>query len=133
MTDASNARLSEATESSRPFSIRLTPDERNALDRAASARGLRPSTMARRAVLEASERPLPPVAIRRDRLASVVGQGVGELGRIGNLLNQVARIANARRTIAPDAAAAAYDRVVQELATVRTALLAAEDAGDAVA
>jgi predicted transcriptional regulator len=100
MTDASNARLSEATESSRPFSIRLTPDERNALDRAASARGLRPSTMARRAVLEASERPLPPVAIWRDKLASVVGQGVGELGRIGNL---------------------------------RTALLAAEDAGDSVA
>jgi hypothetical protein len=76
----------------------------------------------------AAGRPAPPVAVRRDALAVAVAKGVGELGRLGNLLNQIARVANARRMLAPDAAMAAYDGVMRELVAVRNALIEAEEA-----
>ena len=97
--------------STSPISVRLTPEERAKLDEMARTQRTGPSTAARRVIVEALKLPLPAAATRRDVLAVAVGKGIGELGRIGNLLNQVARIANARRSIAPDAAAAAYDRV----------------------
>ncbi len=103
--------------------------ERAKLDEMARTQRTGPSTAARRVIVEALKLPLPAAATRRDVLAVAVGKGIGELGRIGNLLNEVARIANARRSIAPDAAAAAYDRVTAALTAVREALLAAEQEG----
>jgi hypothetical protein len=124
-----NSVIVPSSEISRPFSIRLTADQRRALDLAASAEGVGPSTLARCAVVAAAGRPLPPIAARRDALAVNVARGVGELGRLGNLLNQLARVANSRRTLASEAATAAFESAVRELAAVRTALIEVEQAG----
>lgn len=73
--------------------LRLTRDERAALDAAAEAAGLGPCSYARQAVMRAVGR---AVSVRRrpDSLARAIGQALGDLGRIGNLLNQIARHAH---------------------------------------
>lgn len=70
--------------------LRLTADERAALDAAAEASGLGPCSYARRAVMEAVGR-TADVRRRPDGLARAVTQALGDLGRVGNNLNQIAR------------------------------------------
>jgi len=112
------------------MTFRLTHTEREALKAAAASQGIGPATLVRRLAVEAGGLPPPPVTIKRDALSIVVAKGIGELGRLGNVLNQLARVANARRTLSSDAAMAAFERAARELAALRAALIAAEEAGE---
>jgi hypothetical protein len=105
-----------------PVSVRLSHQERAAVTAAAEERGQAPSAFLRRAALAVAGRPLPAIAARRDALAQETARAVGELGRIGNLLNQVARVANTCGLRDKDATFA-LDRISRELAAVRAALL----------
>lgn len=82
--------------------IRLTADERAALDAAADAAGLGPSSYARREVMRAVGR-TANVHRRPDGLAQAIGGTLGNLGRVGNLLNQLARYAHQGGHVPADA------------------------------
>jgi len=112
------------------MTFRLSDAERAALKAAAASRGIGPATLIRRLAVEAGGLPPPPAAVKRDALAVVVAKGIGELGRLGSLLNQLARVANARRTLASEAAAAAFDHAAKELAAVRATMIAVEERGE---
>ena len=93
------------------LTIRLTGEERAAVDAAADGMAVGPSTFARRATVEASGKPL------RSRHgpapeAAVLARVLGGLGKIGNLTNQLARHAHQGGRV-PEAA----------LATVRSELI----------
>ena len=78
-----------------PLSFKLRPEERERLREAATAAGVGPSSFAadavRAALGTARRRPLPR---RADALAQAVRDATGQLGAIGNNLNQLARVAN---------------------------------------
>ncbi len=99
--------------------IRLNADERMMLDSAAEAAGLGPSSYARRAVMQSVGR---SAAVRRrpDGLAQAVARLLGEAGRIGSNVNQLARAAN--RGIAVPAEAVEECR--RELVRLTAAVLA---------
>lgn len=84
--------------------LRLTADERAALDVAAEASGLGPCSYARRAVMAAVGR---DVTVRRrpDGLAQAITRALGDLGRVGNLVNQLARHAHVGGRVPADALA----------------------------
>jgi len=75
--------------------VRLTPDEAAAVDAAAAARGIGPSTMARNAILRAARLPVPKSAQRVSVEAAAVVPLLTALSRIGTNINQVAVRANA--------------------------------------
>lgn len=99
--------------------IHMTADERAALDAAAEAAGIGPSSYARRAVMRSVGR---DAAVRRrpDGLAHAVGRALGDLGRVGNLLNQMARHAHVGGRVP----AKALDGCRLELARLTAAVLA---------
>lgn len=74
--------------------LRLSPDERAAVIAAAEAAGLGPSSFARLATLRAAGRTATPGRKRRDAVAAALAPVLGELGRQGGLLNQLARYAH---------------------------------------
>lgn len=74
-------------------SFRMTPAERIAIATAADAAGMGPSSFARMSVLRAAGREVP-VQKRRDAIATVIAPVLGELGRVGNNLNQLTRHAH---------------------------------------
>lgn len=98
--------------------LRLTADERAALDVAAEAAGLGPSSYARRAVVRAVGREAR-VRRRPDELAQSLGQALGDLGRVGNLLNQLTRHAHSGGRVPADA----LDGCRLELARLTAAVL----------
>ncbi|WP_188913678.1 plasmid mobilization protein [Aureimonas endophytica] len=77
--------------------LRLSADERAALDRAAETAGLGPSAFARLAVVKAAGGKPTPARRRRNDLAQAVARALGELARIGSNVNQVARRSNLGR------------------------------------
>jgi len=89
------------------MSFKLRREERDRLREAAAAAGLGPSSFAaeavRRAIGTSRRRPIPRV---RDELAQAVRDATGELGRVGNNVNQIARRANGGAAIDRDALAA---------------------------
>lgn len=99
--------------------LRLTPAERAALDAAASAAGLGPCSYARREVMRSVGR---DVSVRRksDGTAQALGHALGDLGRVGNNVNQMARHAHEGGRVPPEALAA----VRTELAALTAAVLA---------
>ncbi|TGS40706.1 plasmid mobilization protein [Mesorhizobium sp. M8A.F.Ca.ET.182.01.1.1] len=99
--------------------IRLTADERAALDAAASAAGLGPCSYARQAVMAAVGR-ATTVRRRPDGLARAIARLLGEAGRIGNNVNQMARHAHQGGRIRADELAA----LRTELARLTAAVLA---------
>lgn len=99
--------------------FRLTPDERAALDAAADEAGLGPSSYCRRAVMAAVGR-TTRVRPRPDATARAIGQALGDLGRVGNVINQLARHAHHGGLVS----AAALATVQAELACLTTAVLA---------
>ncbi len=107
----------------RPVSVRLSDQELRFVVAAADARGQAPSTFVRLAALSAAGRPLPAASAQRDALAQETARAVGQLGRIGSLLNQIARVANATGRLGAADVIYAYDRVARELSAVREALL----------
>lgn len=104
--------------------IHMTADERAALDAAAEASGLGPCSYARRAVMEAVGR-TAVVRRRPDGLAQALGRALGDLGRIGNNLNQIARHVHHGGRVPADALAA----VRLELARLTSAVLALQEPG----
>jgi hypothetical protein len=77
--------------------IRVTPEERRALDVAAKRAGVGPCSFARVAVMAALQlQPTPPPTRRRQptEAARSLSKFLGELGRIASNLNQCARHAN---------------------------------------
>jgi hypothetical protein len=74
-------------------SFRMTQTERAAVVMAADAAGMGPSTFARVSVLRAAGREAP-IRKRRDAIATVIAPVLGELGRVGNNLNQLTRHAH---------------------------------------
>lgn len=96
---------SETRQKTVTTTIRLTPDERAAVAAAADAQGLGPSSFARVATLRAAGRTSPAIRKRHDAIADVVGPVLGELGRIGSNVNQIAKVANSTGNASAIAAA----------------------------
>jgi len=89
---------SENRQKTATTTIRLTSDERCGLIVAASRVGLGPSSFARNATLRAIGIS-PRNQRRRDALATDLAPVLVALSRIGNNLNQIARVANATRNV----------------------------------
>lgn len=100
--------------------LRLTPHEDAAVRAAAAARGMGPSSFARAATLAAAGQPVPraPSPARKPE-AVAVARLHGELGRIGSLMNQLARAANSGGRVD----AVALEAVRREWAAVRDLIL----------
>jgi len=99
--------------------IHMTADERAALDAAAEAAGIGPSSYARRAVMRSVGREAN-LRRRPDGLAQAVGRVLGDLGRIGNNVNQLARHAHVGGRVPPEA----LDGCRLELVRLTAAVLA---------
>lgn len=84
---------SDARQKTTTTTFRMTPTERAAVATAADAAGMGPSTFARVSVLRAAGREAP-IQKRRDAIAAVIAPALGQLGRIGNNLNQLTRHAH---------------------------------------
>ncbi|MGO8739147.1 plasmid mobilization protein [Rhodoblastus sp.] len=109
--------------SRQPLSVRLSEQELRSVVAAATVCGRRPSVFVRIAALSAAGRPVSATAARRDALAQETAKAVGHLGRIGSLLNQIARVANSTGRINASDAAYTYERAAREIAAIRQALL----------
>jgi len=84
--------------------FRMTPPEREAVRTAAASRDMGVSSFARVSTLRAAH--LTPISPpRRDELGQALGPVLGELGRIGSNINQVAKVANSTGSAAAIAAA----------------------------
>lgn len=105
-------------------SIHLTPAERAALNAAAEASGLGPSSYARRAVMQSVGRETS-VHRRPDGTAQAIGRALGDLGRVGNVVNQLARHAHQGGRVPADALAS----VRLELSGLTAAVLALREPG----
>lgn len=84
----------EPSKTTTTTTIRLTADERAAVVAAAESLGLGPCSFARAATIRAAGRLPPHIRKRHDSIASVIAPVLGELGRIGSNINQIARVAN---------------------------------------
>jgi hypothetical protein len=100
------------------LTIRLAPDERAALDAAAEEAGLTAGSYARQRLLGAR---VPRSIQRRPPDRRVLVYLLGQLGRIGNNLNQLARLGNAGQPVDLQAERTALG----QLAEMRNALLMA--------
>lgn len=99
--------------------VRLLPDERSAMERAAETSECGVSTWAREALTRAAKRKVPPRRRRTNIDAKLLADVVGQLGRIGSNVNQVAKVANAMGTIDP----AMFADALTELRAIRAAVL----------
>lgn len=113
----------QQTVARQPMSLRLSPMERAAIVRAAQNCGDTPCAFIRNHALTAAGQPARPRIVRRDALAQETARAVGQLGKIGSLLNQVAKVANATGRIAATDATYTFQRVSRELAATRLLLL----------
>lgn len=102
------------------MSFRLMPQEHETIRLAASARGLGPTTFARRAAFAAAGLPAPRNERASNPNAADLAKVLGQLGRIASSANQLARVANATRAAASASAALA---IVDELARIRQELV----------
>jgi len=106
---------SETRRLTRTTTLRLSEAEVEALRAAAEARGLGPSALARVLVVEGIGRKVSRTRTKRTELAKAFQAVLGELGRIGSNVNQIARIANATRDPAAIIAANALLGQVEQL------------------
>lgn len=110
---------SDARQKTTTTSFRMTPTERTAVVTAADAAGMGPSSFARVSVLRAAGRG-PPIRKRRDAIATVIAPALGQLGRIGNNLNQLTRHAHVGGRVDPES----LDRLRDEAERLTLAVLA---------
>lgn len=112
---------SETRQATEIVAFRLTPHEMGVVRDAAQSRGVGHSAWARRLLLDAAGAEVPPYRAKRDQAAVALGRLLGELGRIGSNVNQIARVANATGDVAGvDACLGMRD----ELARLHAGLLA---------
>ncbi len=104
-------RVSEDDRRSECFAIRLTPNERIALQTEAERLALTPTELARQKLVEGR------VVVRGHRQLSP--QHVFTLGRIGVNLNQIARTLNSGRAMA----SGEIDEVLRELRQILAAII----------
>lgn len=112
MSDSASRRATRTT------TIRLTPDEAEAVSAAASSRGMGPSTFVRAAALRAAKRPAPAARRRAGPDAEALARLTGEMGRIGGLMKVLTVQAREGR-VDPSALA----RIAEEWQAVRAAVL----------
>ena len=105
--------------------FRATPEDFDVLVLASHARGIGPSTFARRAAFREAQLAAPDYERKVDPVAADKARILGELGRIGNNANQLARAANAMRS-AP--AADAVRDLVAELRVLRASVVGQREA-----
>ncbi len=113
-------RRSETRKRTSTVSTRLLPAERTAMELAAEAAGMAIATWAREILLKAAGAPIPPRQAARTDLARAVGRWTGQIGQIGNLLNQLTRHAHQGGRVDPDALRELTD-TVRRLHTTVTA------------
>lgn len=100
------------------FAVRLTPDERSAIEGAAERAGLSTGSYARQVLLGApAPRQVRRPPVERKELARLLG----EIGHVGGNLNQLAHMANTGRPTDRKALLV----VLQSLVEVRNAILVA--------
>jgi hypothetical protein len=100
------------------FAIRVTPLERAVIDEHAERAGLTAPSYARQVLLGAS----PPRQVRRPPIERrELARLLGEIGHVGNNLNQIAYAAN----IGEDTDREALMAALESLAVVRAAILSA--------
>jgi hypothetical protein len=105
--------------------VRLTAQEREAIDAAAKKAGIGPCSYLRVIAVSAVDMsPTPPPARRRapSESAKYLAKFFAELGRIGNNLNQCARSGNAGFVINPQA----LEEIRDDLRQLRDAILATQ-------
>ncbi len=101
------------------ISLGLEPADLDAVDARAEAAGLSRAAYIRAAVLgHPGIRAVPRPHVEK----ALLGQAVGQLGRIGNNLNQLAHQANAGRVLGPEALEPALAEVRATVAAVMKAL-----------
>lgn len=106
---------------------RFTPDEADAVRAAARDRGVGPSSFVRATVLRAAGRPAPGAKRRAaaspalsDADRDLLREVLGELGRVGNNANQIARACN----VGEGFDRVAVGRLVADVAALRAAVAA---------
>lgn len=111
-------RGSEKRARSDHLTIRLTPDERAAIDKAAERAGLTSGSYARQALLDAP----PPRQVRRPPVERrELARLLGLIGNIGSNLNQIAKVGNSGDGVD----AVDLDRELRYLHEARDALMKA--------
>lgn len=116
---------SEARKATKLMTFRLTPDDHAAIVAAAADRGIGPTTFARQAAFRAAGLGRPAYERRGpDPVAALLAKAIGELGRIGSNVNQVARVANSRG----DVDVRVFADAMADLRALRTDMLAAREA-----
>lgn len=118
---------SETRQTTKLMTFRLTPEDHAAIVAAAADRGVGPTTFARQAAFRAAGLGRPAYERRGPNpVAALMARAIGELGRIGSNMNQIARVANARGNADLDR----FDQAVAELRAFRADILAAGEAAD---
>lgn len=99
------------------LSFRMLPADAELLHAAAAIAGLPVAAFARRAVFKAAALPSPAYEARAPHLEKAqLSRVLGQVNRIGNNANQIARVANATGVVLP------IDAVLDELRQIRTHL-----------
>jgi hypothetical protein len=110
--------MSEKRARTRHLTIRLTEEERAAIDASAERSGLKSGSYARNVLLGAPT----PRQVRRPQVDKIaIARLLGELGSVGNNLNQIARGINRGRELYDEALQAA----LAQLRDIRDASLRA--------
>lgn len=107
------------------IAFRATPEDHDVIALAATVRGMGPSTFARRAAFRAAALAAPDYERSVSPFAADAARILGELGRIGNNANQIARVANQTRS-AP--VADAVRCLVEELRALRASVVGQSEA-----
>jgi Bacterial mobilisation protein (MobC) len=121
-----NAEISLKKRRTSALRIRITPDERVALDAAAAHAGVGPCSLARVLVVTAiGQTPTPAPRRRRkpSQAARDMAKAIAEIARVGNNLNQLAHAANRGFDLDP----AIVEEATNELRRLREAIIASRD------
>jgi len=90
---------SENRKASKMLSFRLTPDEYDQLSSVASVSGIGLPTFVRRVACQAAALPVPSYEAKQpDKSAADYSRLLGAIGKIGNNLNQIAKVTNASKS-----------------------------------
>lgn len=120
MTDDTPRRSgTETRQRSKLLQVRVTPDELAEIVAQADRAQLTPASYARSVLLSA---PAPRARRRPSIEAETLGRLLGDLGKVGSNLNQIAHHLNAGRA---EVSPAALDAALSDVADIRAAIMAA--------